>query len=174
MWNAFDAKKRTEKEPVSSGWPASGNQALVGPSISVLGELAGEEDVVIQGRVGGTINFKNNNVTIGRHGKVKANIHAKEIRVEGELEGDLFGSERVSVCATGKVRGNIKAPRVVMEDGAHFKGSIDMESRVASVEDAKRNQGGKAVGAVAAPAVRTAGMDNSESGQQKLNTGSGG
>ena len=110
----------------------SKERALVGPSITITGGLAGEEDVIIQGRVEGTIDFKGYSVTIGEHGRVKADIHAREICVEGSLEGNLFGQERVELRASGRVIGNIESARVVMQDGAIFKGSIDMSKRQAA------------------------------------------
>lgn len=131
MWKKVANEPRVDNvvEPTIREENAKG-QALVGPSITITGGLAGEEDVMIQGKVDGTIEFRQHNVTIGKHGRVKANIYAKEICVEGSLEGDCFGETRVSVRATGVVKGNIKAPRVVMEDGCKFKGSIEMEPGV--------------------------------------------
>jgi cytoskeletal protein CcmA (bactofilin family) len=103
-------------------------RATVGPSINIKGEISGEEDLTIQGRVEGTINLNQNNVTIVRDGCVKGDVCAKIISVEGEVEGDLFGEEKVVVREKGVVRGNAMAPRVNIEDGAKFKGNIDMES----------------------------------------------
>ncbi len=104
-------------------------KALVGPSIIVKGELSGEEDLMIQGRVEGRVDLKKNNVTVGRTGNVKANIYGKIISIEGEVEGDIYGEEKIIVRASGLVRGNMTAPRVNLEDGAKFKGSIDMDSK---------------------------------------------
>jgi len=101
--------------------------ATIGPSIAIKGDLTGEEDLVIQGRVEGKIDLKQNSVTIGRDGKAKADIYGKQISVEGEVDGNLHGQEQVSVRSSGSVRGNICAPRVSIEDGARFKGTIDME-----------------------------------------------
>jgi cytoskeletal protein CcmA (bactofilin family) len=74
------------------------------------------------------IELKKNNVTVGKHGNVQANIYGKIISVEGEVEGDLFGEEKIIVRQSGIVRGNMTAPRVNLEDGAKFKGAIDMKS----------------------------------------------
>jgi len=103
-------------------------KAVIGPSINIKGELTGEEDLTIQGRVEGRIELKKNNVTVGKSGTVQANIYGKIISVEGEVEGDLFGEEKIIVRPSGIVRGNMTAPRVNLEDGAKFTGSIDMES----------------------------------------------
>jgi cytoskeletal protein CcmA (bactofilin family) len=140
MWKKSPVEKtpatpRPSREPIVSN-SESKERALVGPSIVITGGLAGEEDVCIQGRVEGTVEFKGYSVTIGQHGRVKADIHAREICVDGKLEGNLFGEEKVEIRASGKVIGNIEAPRVVMEDGAMFKGSVDMSKREsAKVQD---------------------------------------
>ena len=84
---------------------------------------------MIQGRVEGKVDLKQNNVTIGKSGRVKADIYGKLVTIEGEVEGNLFGQEQIIVRGTGDVRGNISAPRVSIEDGARFKGSIDMENK---------------------------------------------
>jgi len=104
--------------------------ATIGPSIAIKGDLIGEEDLVIQGRVEGKVDLKQNSVTIGKDGRVKADIYAKLVNVEGEVEGNLYGSEQIILRTTGCVRGNISAPRVSIEDGARFKGGIDMEAKL--------------------------------------------
>lgn len=106
--------------------------ATIGPSISIRGEVTGEEDLVIRGRVDGTVNLKEHNVTIGKEGRVRADVHARIIQVEGHLEGDVYGKEQVVMRGTGDVKGNVSAPRVSLEEGCRFKGSIDMESPVES------------------------------------------
>jgi len=103
--------------------------ATVGPSIQIRGDLAGDEDLVVQGRVEGTITLKQNLVTIGQEGQVNATVNARVVVVEGQVEGDLNGEEQVVLKNSANVRGNIAAPRITVEDGAHFKGSIDMESK---------------------------------------------
>ncbi len=104
----------------------SKEQAVIGPSISIKGELSGEEDLMIQGRVEGTIDLKNNNVTVGRTGHIKADIYGKVISIEGEVQGNLFGEEKIVVRESGVVCGYMRTPRFSLEDGAKFKGSIDM------------------------------------------------
>jgi cytoskeletal protein CcmA (bactofilin family) len=85
---------------------------------------------LIQGCVEGTIDVKKNILTVGAQGSVKANVRAKIIAVEGRVGGDLVGEERIVIKQSGDVRGNIVAPRVSLEDGAKFKGSIDMGPKV--------------------------------------------
>ena len=103
------------------------NVVAIGASIHIKGDVTGDEDLVIQGHVDGTVNLKGHNVTISKSAKVKANIEASQIIVEGELSGDMNGDEKVIIRETGNVYGNIIAPRVTLEDGALFKGSIEME-----------------------------------------------
>lgn len=117
--------------PVSSGFhaPATIPAAVIGPKISFKGELTGEEDLLIQGRVEGTIDLKGNHLTIGQQGVVKANLMAKTITIEGTVEGDLIGQERIEIKSSSNVKGNLIAARVTLEDGAKFRGSIDMDSQ---------------------------------------------
>ena len=102
--------------------------ATIGPSIFIQGDLSGDEDLVIEGRVEGKIDLKQHNVTIGRNGRVRADVFGTTVVVEGEVDGNLFAQEQAVVRQSGAVRGNITAPRVMLEDGSRFRGSIDMES----------------------------------------------
>ena len=109
--------------------PASRNRgpATIGSTIQINGDVSGNEDVTIEGRVEGTINLKENVLTVGKDGQINATVNARTILVEGKVEGDLKGDEQVVVQRSGNVRGNIVAPRVTLEDGCKFKGSIDMD-----------------------------------------------
>ena len=112
----------------------SSDVAVIGSSIQISGDLRGDEDLRIEGNVSGTVELKNSSLTIGKEGKVKADVYAKAIAVDGETKGDLYATERVSVHVNARVQGNIIAPRVSIEEGAHFKGSIEMDP--AAVEKA--------------------------------------
>jgi cytoskeletal protein CcmA (bactofilin family) len=103
--------------------------ASIGKSLQVRGELSGNEDLAIEGRVEGKIALRGFIVTIGQTGEVSAEIQAKSVVVVGLVEGDINADERVEVAATGTVVGNIRAPRVVLLDGSRFKGSIDMDTK---------------------------------------------
>lgn len=120
------ASKQRSTSPSNS---QSRQLATIGPSIHIKGELTGEEGLIIDGQVEGTINLKNNDLIIARNGQIKADVFAKTITIEGRLHGDLNGKEKVTIRASGDVQGNIISPRVVLEDGARFKGSIDMQGR---------------------------------------------
>jgi cytoskeletal protein CcmA (bactofilin family) len=100
--------------------------AIIGPSITIRGDVTGDEDLMIQGRIEGTVKLKQHNVAVGPEGKVDASIHARMVTVEGEVTGDLHGAEQVVLRKTARVQGNIQAPRVTLEDGARFRGGIDM------------------------------------------------
>jgi cytoskeletal protein CcmA (bactofilin family) len=106
-----------------------GDRAIIGPSITIKGDVTGEEDLVIQGRVEGKVDLTQHNVTVGTNGRVKANVFGRSVTVEGEVEGDLHAEEHIAIRKSGKVHGNVSAPRVTIEDGAMFKGSIDMDRK---------------------------------------------
>lgn len=106
---------------------SSGRTAVIGSGIKIKGDITGDENVVIEGSVNGSIQLGKNQVSIGQSGDVKANITARVVSVDGRVNGDIIGQEKVIISRTGNVRGNIKAPRVTLEDGAIFKGSIDMD-----------------------------------------------
>jgi len=115
--------------PPSAGGARVREAAIIGPSIHIDGDLRGEEDLIIEGTVTGTIQMRENSLTIGANGKVKANVYANSVFVEGSLEGDLFGSDRVAIRKSGSVRGNIVSPRVSLEDGGTFKGTVEMDQQ---------------------------------------------
>lgn len=123
--------------------PASKRQrAMIGASINIKGEVSGDENLLIEGKVEGSVNLGAHEVCIGPAGRVDADVVAKTIKIEGEVKGDIRGTEKVVIAKSGNVRGNIIAPRVTLEDGAKFKGSIDMDpsegsASVSSLSSAK-------------------------------------
>lgn len=124
----------TMSSPAPSPAPAAaeqprrtGDRATIGPSIFIKGDLTGEEDLVVEGRVEGKVDLKQNNVTVGKNGRVKADIFGRVVTIEGEVDGNVFAREQAILRQSGAIRGNITAPRVILEDGSRFKGSIDME-----------------------------------------------
>jgi len=130
----FDKRKEKTELANTASEPASGTKnfnrggtAMIGPSIVVNGTITGEENLVVEGTVEGTIDLPKNDLTIGESGRVTANLSAKVIRVDGLVKGDITGGENVVISDTGRVQGNIVAPRVTLQDGAKFKGSIDMD-----------------------------------------------
>ncbi len=100
---------------------------MIGSTVVIDGNITSAENLIIEGKVSGTINATGHEVTVGQSGQLKANISAKIVRIEGKIEGDISGGEKVIISKTGNVLGNIDAPRVTLEDGAKFKGSIEMD-----------------------------------------------
>jgi len=136
MWKKDDmsvpapAVPRSEKKTPRPESPKvaadTGERATIGPSIIIRGDVSGDEDLLIQGRVDGSVDLKLQSVTVGREGRVKANITGRVIIVEGEVEGDLRAEEQIILRSTAKVQGDITASRVVLEDGASFRGGVEM------------------------------------------------
>jgi cytoskeletal protein CcmA (bactofilin family) len=101
--------------------------ANIGQSVHIKGTLVGKEDLTIDGKVEGEIRLEEHQLTIGPHGDIQAEVQAKEIVIHGQLEGDVSADDKVEISANGSVRGDIRARRVAIRDGAKFGGSIDME-----------------------------------------------
>jgi cytoskeletal protein CcmA (bactofilin family) len=126
----------TPSAPAMSSMPAeatprpvattTADQATIGKSLVIKGEVTGSESLYIDGRVEGSINLAGNRVTIGRNGVVAANINAREIVVLGKVRGNLTASDRVDIRSDGSLTGDVIAARISIEDGAFFKGGIDI------------------------------------------------
>jgi cytoskeletal protein CcmA (bactofilin family) len=110
--------------PVSA--TSTADQATIGKSLVIKGEVTGSESLYIDGRVEGSINLAGNRVTVGRNGVVAANINAREIVVLGKVRGNLTASDRVDIRSDGSLTGDVVAARISIEDGAFFKGGIDI------------------------------------------------
>ena len=108
--------------------PDSRNLSVIGQTLKFKGDLVAEEDLLIQGRVNGTISHRAKNLTIGAHGDVKANISAQNVIVQGKITGEIRATESVVIEPSAFVVGDIYAPRVGLKEGAKFKGSIDMDA----------------------------------------------
>ena len=99
----------------------------IGKSVVIKGELNGSEDLTIEGQVEGKIELRQNALTIGPNGRIKAQVFAKSVIILGEVTGNVTASEKVDIRDNGAVDGDIAAPRVAIAEGAHFRGSIDMQ-----------------------------------------------
>ena len=132
----------SERSPAGSGDPGAAGRRLaaapqeggdevanIGKSISIKGDLTGDEDIVIEGKVEGKVDLPNNQLTIGANGAVKAELTAKGVIVVGRVAGNVHGTERVEIQATGVVEGDVSAPRLVVAEGAVVNGSIQMSKR---------------------------------------------
>jgi len=108
--------------------------SVIGPTVRFKGELSANEDLLIEGHIEGHIAHQNKNLTVGRDGKVKADIQANAVEVFGEVDGNIHGDEIVRLAKRARVVGNINCARVVIEDGAVFSGSIDMSGDARSDE----------------------------------------
>lgn len=120
-----DTPRGMEKGPVN-----------IGKSVVIKGELTGSEDLTIEGHVEGKIELRQNVLTIGPNGKIKAQVFAKSVIILGEVTGNVTASEKVDLRDNGSVDGDIAAPRVAIAEGAHFRGSIDMQ-RAGSKSESK-------------------------------------
>lgn len=129
--------------PTSAGAAAAatGEQATIGKSLIVKGELTGSESLYIDGKVEGAINLPGNRVTVGRNGQVAANIVAREVVVLGKVRGNCQASDRVDIRSEGSLTGDVIAARISIEDGAFFKGGIDI--RKPGTMDAKAGEAPK-------------------------------
>jgi cytoskeletal protein CcmA (bactofilin family) len=135
MW-----KKNPEEEPLSQPSPRdisaplgqslvrpAAAAARVGSTLSFKGELSGDEDLVIDGEIEGNIELGSSRLTVGPEGRVQADIRAREIIIQGSVRGKLRATDRLQITRTGNLMGELVAGRIVIEDGAYFKGSIDIQ-----------------------------------------------
>ena len=113
-----DAARGMEKGPVN-----------IGKSVVIKGELTGSEDLTIEGHVEGKIELRQNVLTIGPNGRIKAQVFAKSVIVQGEVTGNVTASDKVDIRDNGSVDGDIVSPRVAIAEGAHFRGSVDMQRK---------------------------------------------
>lgn len=118
-------------EPPRAAAPAqpvmgSADQATIGKSLVIKGEVSGSESLFIDGKVEGSITLPGNRVTVGRNGNVAANISAREIVILGKVRGNATASDRVDIRSEGSLIGDVSAQRISIEDGAYFKGGIDI------------------------------------------------
>ena len=120
-WGVASPPRIGEQQPVRSK-----NVSVIGPTLVFKGELSADEDLVIEGTIEGTIAHHKKNLTIGKQGRVTADIHASSVIVEGELNGDIHGDGLVSIAKGAKVTGNVYCDRLVLQDGACFNGRVEM------------------------------------------------
>lgn len=157
-------------DPAARRSPATPREAaVIGPSIHIDGDLRGEEDLIIEGEVNGTVQLRNNTLTIGAQGKVSADVFAHSVYVDGYMEGDLFGSERVCIRKSAQVKGNITSPRISLEDGARFKGTIEMDPQ--AVEAALGRRRGAAPAGAPAPQEQKASQPSQGNGKPDAASG---
>jgi len=120
--------------------------AHIGKSVVVKGELSGSEDLYLDGEVEGSIELRGNSLTVGPNGRVRANIHAREVVVHGKVDGNIRGTDRVELKKSALLNGDIATQRIVIEDGAYFKGAIDIQ-KVEKAGEPKREAAAAATNA---------------------------
>jgi cytoskeletal protein CcmA (bactofilin family) len=129
----------------------------IGKSVVIKGELNGSEDLTIEGQVDGTIQLRDHILTIGANGRIKAQVFAKAVIVLGEVTGNVTASDKVDIRDNGSVDGDIVAPRVAIAEGAHFRGSVDMQRKGGQPAQAAAKPAAAAAAApAAAPAAQPA------------------
>ena len=151
MWKRDEAVKPTGGQPATPATPVTPTQPAgvaaapqaaeprrqqierdvvnIGKSVVIKGELNGSEDLTIEGHVEGKIELKDHVLTIGPNGKIKAQVFAKAVIVLGEVNGNVTATEKVDIRDNGSVDGDIVSPRVAIAEGAHFRGSVDMQRK---------------------------------------------
>jgi cytoskeletal protein CcmA (bactofilin family) len=152
MWKRDEAVKPTGSQPATSAAPVAPTQPAsapvtpqpdsrrierdvvnIGKSVVIKGELNGSEDLTVEGQVEGKIELKEHVLTIGPNGKIKAQVFAKAVIVLGEVNGNITTTEKVDIRDGGSVDGDIVSPRVAIAEGAHFRGTVDMQRKGGAV-----------------------------------------
>src|SRR6184192_2162879 len=154
MWKRDEAVRPASGQPAAPQPPASTTAGTPGPrveaahnmekdivnigkSVVIKGELNGSEDLTIEGHVEGTIQLRDHVLTIGPNGRIKAQVFAKSVIVLGEVTGNVTASDKVDIRDNGSVDGDIISPRVAIAEGAHFRGSVDMQRKATPVQQPK-------------------------------------
>jgi cytoskeletal protein CcmA (bactofilin family) len=119
------AEEKNKKSPPEEIIPR--NIARLGPSLFLKGELSGEEDVIIEGQYKGKIDLTNHNILVGSGAKVKGDIRVKNITIKGTVEGNIEASGKIFILKDGQMKGDLKAPKISIMEGAKFKGGIKIE-----------------------------------------------
>src|SRR6476659_3209839 len=138
----------------------------IGKSVVIKGELDGSEDLTIEGNVEGTIQLKDHVLTIGPNGRIKAQVFAKAVIVLGEVKGNVTATEKVDIRDNGSVDGDIVSPRVAIAEGAHFRGSVDMQRKGTAPAPAKAGASPQPAVAQAAPGAAAGAQPAAATGQQ--------
>ena len=125
--------------------PKTAEFAHIGKSVIIKGELSGSEDLYVDGQVEGSIELAGNRLIIGPHGQVRANVNAKGVIVQGKLDGNIRASERAELTKSAIAVGDIVTQRVAIEEGAYFKGKVDIQKDMAKTDAARTAAGGQCV-----------------------------
>ena len=129
--------ERRPFEPEREGSPHSG-MAYIGKTVVVKGELSGREDLYLDGEVEGTVELPDHNLTVGPNGRVKANLHAKDITIIGKVQGNVRAIDKVEIRKSGSLIGDIITARPIIEEGAYVKGSIETQRAEVARAEARK------------------------------------
>jgi len=139
MFNRRDSESSTSNNdrPTASGSASSrkNSAGFVGPTIQIEGNVVGNEDLLVEGEIRGMVELKSNKLTIGQEGRVFADVHARKVCVEGQMDGHLIVQEQLEILSTARIKGNITAPRISLKDGAKFNGTIDMDPQAKALKE---------------------------------------
>ncbi len=149
--------------PASTGERSGSGQAQIGKSLQLKGEITGSEDLVIDGEVEGTVELKDNNLTVGPNGNVHADVQARSITVLGRLHGNVRAGDKVEIRKTGSLEGDLATARIIIEDGAVFRGSIDIVQPGRQEAERKTPAAPPAAGAQKEPASSAASASQASS-----------
>lgn len=127
--------------------------AHIGKSVVIKGELSGSEDLYLDGEVEGSVELRSHSLTVGPNGRIKANVNAKEVVIHGKVDGNVRGSDRVELKKSAVLNGDVVTQRIVIEDGAFFKGSIDIQKGEAKSEAPRAMASAAPVHAGSAPGL---------------------
>ena len=167
MWKRDDSVRTPSGQPAAPPQPAAAAPVRaetshrverdivnIGKSVVIKGELTGSEDLTIEGTVEGSINLREHALTIGPNGKIKAQVFAKSVIVLGEVTGNVTASDKVDIRDNGSVDGDIIAPRVAIAEGAHFRGTVDMQRKGGAPQQAPAKPAAEAKPAPAVAGAR--------------------
>jgi cytoskeletal protein CcmA (bactofilin family) len=152
---ACTLRLRTQKETIDMDMPKTGEFAHIGKSVVIKGELSGSEDLYIDGTVEGTIQLHGNNLVIGPNGHVHADVNAKGVVIQGKLEGNIRASDRAELRKSAVILGDIVTQRIAIEDGAYFKGKVEIQKEAAKPNSPSANRPEPQVEARSAAAAGT-------------------
>jgi cytoskeletal protein CcmA (bactofilin family) len=150
-----------QPKPTQATAVAGGNMANIGKSITLKGDLSGNEDLVIEGHVEGRVDLPSNELTIGANGSCSAEVHAKNVVVIGKVNGNVTATERIEIQATGLVNGDVSAPKLIVQEGAVVNGSIEMGSK------AKASQAAAGLGVAPSASASSSGTSGGFGGEKK-------
>lgn len=135
--------------------------ASIGKSVLIKGELSGSEDLYLDGEVEGSVDLKDHSLIVGPNGRVRANIHARDVVIHGKIDGNVYGTERVELKKSAILMGDISTQRIVIEDGAYFKGAIDITKKEGGKGESRRESAGMSSAASAGSYSGSAGSSAS-------------